>query len=325
MLEGLVKGQVDWLNAFPCKNGISIMLSPYYIVEGKGKPYMTRRKISFALYAMVYMETTNTTASRITLGIALRESNEHGGHFFMSLISGKRIHGYLRKELPIDVEVIDRVEELATKQKQSKLVNRSPLFEWSPGEIINDELVQEEEFLHEEIDEIEERDECKERENENHQIDDVVQVEEMIVTDDKSIEVEGDDNENGSISNDIVLTSVIEEEQESDESDDKDIEIIVTEENEETVEKQVDIDIDNFATSDIENAERPRRSNAGNGVERLPMAYGGKYYITSENKHFLLKLEAKERTEESKRLGNFMKRTVDVIFAQEQSNEQQYA
>ena len=51
----------------------------------------------------------------------------------MSLLSGKRIHSHNWTELPIDNDVIARVEELASKENQPELPNKSPIFEWAPG------------------------------------------------------------------------------------------------------------------------------------------------------------------------------------------------
>ena len=49
--------------------------------------------------------------------IALRESNRQGGHYFMSLATGKRLHSYNWTRLPPD-DVIERVEELANQENQ---------------------------------------------------------------------------------------------------------------------------------------------------------------------------------------------------------------
>ena len=51
----------------------------------------------------------------------------------MSLYIGKRIHSYHWKELPICKEVIERVEQLAIKEKQPLLFDNHPIFEWSQG------------------------------------------------------------------------------------------------------------------------------------------------------------------------------------------------
>ena len=57
----------------------------------------------------------------------------------MSLLTGKRIHRYIWEELPIGDDVIDRVHDLATDEKQPELVDGIPLFEWSNGKIIEDD------------------------------------------------------------------------------------------------------------------------------------------------------------------------------------------
>ena len=106
MTISLVIGAVKWLNAFPSMTGISKTMSPSTIVIGLSKPNMKYRTIVFGAHAMVYFGTNNRMDARSIPAIALNASNEHGGHYFMSLYSGKRIHSYEWKELPIDEEVI---------------------------------------------------------------------------------------------------------------------------------------------------------------------------------------------------------------------------
>ena len=62
---------------------------------------------------IVYIGTTNTSEQRSIRVIALQPSNNNKGYWFMSLESGRRIHGYIWNELPIPEHVIRRVEELA--------------------------------------------------------------------------------------------------------------------------------------------------------------------------------------------------------------------
>ena len=70
--------------------------------------------------------------------ICLSEDIEAGGYYFMLLHSGCKIHAFSWREVPIHNNVIERVEELATIEKQPKLQNKTPLFEWSPGNKIDD-------------------------------------------------------------------------------------------------------------------------------------------------------------------------------------------
>ena len=138
MVKSLVEGVVGMMNAFPSKQGISDTLSPTTIVEGNPKLDLKRKIITFGTYALVYTTTSNNMKSRAVPGIALRRSNSAGGHYFMSLHSGKRIHGYNWDELPIDDYVIERVEALAMEQGQPLVHDVVPSFEWMPGHEVED-------------------------------------------------------------------------------------------------------------------------------------------------------------------------------------------
>ena len=78
-------------------------------MEGKPKLDFSKPTISFGSYALVYTQTTNDMKTRSVPGIALRASNNAGGHYFMSLW----IHGYKWEEFPVDDYVVERVESLA--------------------------------------------------------------------------------------------------------------------------------------------------------------------------------------------------------------------
>ena len=85
---------------------------------------------------MVCVDADNTMSSRSVPEIALEESNENGGHYFMNLYTGRRIHSHEWKELPIDDCVIERVKELAkNEQKKGRPITKEKftILEWSPG------------------------------------------------------------------------------------------------------------------------------------------------------------------------------------------------
>ena len=90
----MVKGAVDMINDFPSANSISQAMSPASIVTGKCKPDYNKPHIPFGSFAMVYIGTTNSMKSRSVPTIALNASNDRGGHFFMSINTGKRIHSH---------------------------------------------------------------------------------------------------------------------------------------------------------------------------------------------------------------------------------------
>eukprot|EP00957_Ditylum_brightwellii_P028863 2180737-Ditylum_brightwellii.AAC.1 len=89
MTQHLVEGVVHWLNALPPSNGISKTLSPRNIVAGSPKPDFSKNKFGYGKYAMVYTETRNNMNTRAVPAIALTESNDQGGNYFMSLYTGR--------------------------------------------------------------------------------------------------------------------------------------------------------------------------------------------------------------------------------------------
>ena len=89
---------------------------------------------------MAYTQTSNDMKTRNVPGIALGEANEKGGHYFMSLYTGKRVHAFAWKELPIHQDVINKVEQFAEEEGQPTMIDKEPIFEWAPGvTITNDE------------------------------------------------------------------------------------------------------------------------------------------------------------------------------------------
>ena len=89
----------------------------------------------FGAHAMVFAVTNNRLDARSVSAVALYPSNSHGGHYFMSLYSGERIHSYHWKEVPIDDDVIDRVEMLVEEEKAPEMVRGFPTFVWNHRQI----------------------------------------------------------------------------------------------------------------------------------------------------------------------------------------------
>ena len=138
MVRSLVEGVVGMMNVFSSKKGIPCTLDPSNIVEGKAKLDLKRKIITFGTYALIHTGTSNNMKSRAVPGIAPRRSNSFGGYYFMSIHSGKRIHGYNWDELTIDEYVIDRVESLAAEQEQPLMHDGVPNFELTPGHEVED-------------------------------------------------------------------------------------------------------------------------------------------------------------------------------------------
>lgn len=126
----LVELANHWLNQFPNRDGISQTLSPSATVLGIPNPDCNKLKICFGSYAQVFESTNNRMHRRNTPAIALLPSNQRGGHYFMKLYTGRRIHSYQWKELPIPDNVVKRVAHMAKIQKQPRTINGIPSFEW---------------------------------------------------------------------------------------------------------------------------------------------------------------------------------------------------
>ena len=116
-------------------------MSPSIILEGKPNPNMNNAHISFGSYVFVHIGTDNTMKRRSIPAIALNESNEHGGHYFMNLYTAKKLHSYNWQELPIDNENISRIEELVQEEKVKRLTDTYPMFKWVRGVPIIDKLL----------------------------------------------------------------------------------------------------------------------------------------------------------------------------------------
>ena len=130
---------VNCLNMFPSKNGISRDLTPASFILGYPNPDHNKLKFALGSYVKVYIGTPNITKQIIVGVIALRPVKEQGGHYFMLLDTGKQLHTYIWTELPINKQVINRVDELATKGKQTDMTKVYPNFEWSPAIPIMDQ------------------------------------------------------------------------------------------------------------------------------------------------------------------------------------------
>ena len=94
------------MNRLPSKDRLSDDLSPSTIVEGGPKVNMVHWKVYFGSYAMIYIGTMNKIKSRYVPDIAINLSNISGRYFFMKIFTGKRMHRYNWKSLPIIEEII---------------------------------------------------------------------------------------------------------------------------------------------------------------------------------------------------------------------------
>ena len=124
MLRELVKFVVLWLNAFPTKGG-PLHISPHEIVTGVALDYEKHCKLDFGSYVQTHEEThiRNGTEARTCGVIALGPNmSSRSGYWFMSLLTGKRIHRRKWTSLPMPSEVVSRVVHLAQLENQPELL-----------------------------------------------------------------------------------------------------------------------------------------------------------------------------------------------------------
>ena len=101
------------------------------LLPNANNPDLNNKRIAFGSYALAYLGTDNKMNYRSTPSIALSESNQTGGNFFMSLQSGQKFHSNRWEELPFDEDVIEKVHSLAHSQKQPLLKNGNVSFGYS--------------------------------------------------------------------------------------------------------------------------------------------------------------------------------------------------
>ena len=107
---------VFWLNAFPHCDGISQTLSPREIVTRMSVDFTKHCKVEFGSYVQTHEHSDNSMNDRTIGAIALRPSgNAQGGHYFLSLNTGLRIHRHKWTPLPMPNEVTERVDYLAQR------------------------------------------------------------------------------------------------------------------------------------------------------------------------------------------------------------------
>jgi hypothetical protein len=291
MVMAMVDCATLWLNAFPSSNGVSNTLSPATIVQGKPNPDMNHKRIVHGSYAMVYVGTKNNMDRRSVPAIALSPSNMHGGHYFMSLYTRKRLHSYEWDELPIDDEVIKRVEELGDEDNAPNMGDGYPMFEWTPGTPIIDEVTEEENV--EDVEEIAENGDIEQEEynEELESINEHVSEDDQIEEEQLESDMENSDDHADDSSND---TPIIIDNPDIDDIDNQ-IQEVIEIEDEEEITNEADEIMNEVDGNDVEESvmegnvnQRPRRAAAGAGVERLEMSFGGKEYASINNHQFLM-------------------------------------
>jgi hypothetical protein len=135
----LVANAVFWLNAFPHADGVSDTLSPRYLLTGKHLDYRKHVRLEFGGYVQTHEEHTNDMLPCTIGAICLGPSgNEQGGHYFMSLMTGRRLLHDRWTELPMPQDAITRVGTLGRQQDMPKTLSFADCFGFEIPDIDDD-------------------------------------------------------------------------------------------------------------------------------------------------------------------------------------------
>ena len=115
MLDILVVGSIKLKNRLPKHTDLTKTILPAAIVEGKGKLNFIKKRVRFGAYCEVWVKTKNNMEARSMPAIELDRSNDQGAYYFMSILTGQRLHSRWWNEKPVSDEVIAQVEKLADK------------------------------------------------------------------------------------------------------------------------------------------------------------------------------------------------------------------
>ena len=245
----------------------------------------------------------------------------------MSLYSGKRIHGYKWDRLPIDENIIARVEQLAEAEKQPIMNRGMPCFEWTPGVEIEDEPDEEDEQ------QLTISNGCTEVQERHQEIEDVQQEPEQLQ--DVLVDIDPDIADNGqvNIGDEVVIQNdedgmivlpeenIVSEEEDftepEDEAEDFDDYIQESEEEDEVV-AIAPLDDEE---PDVPIRTRPRRENAGAGVERMQMDFSGKGYGSTREFNFVTNgVKVDQNTNDQSNHTSYMNLALNTIFTQMSAN-----
>jgi len=132
----MVYNCVFWLNSFLHKDSVHSTISPRAKMTGQRIPYDKHCRLEFGTYVQMHEKHNNSLEPRTSWAIALRPSrNEQGGHYFLSLHTGKRILRNNWMVLPMPNKMVDAVHRLAVASKQAGAIT----FTDKDGNIITDD------------------------------------------------------------------------------------------------------------------------------------------------------------------------------------------
>eukprot|EP00957_Ditylum_brightwellii_P206801 15350056-Ditylum_brightwellii.AAC.1 len=142
MVVGLVHFAIFWLNTFPATPAVCAPLSPRALITGKHIDYNHYVRLEFGEYVHTHESHGSDQQPRTVGAIALWPTgNEFRGHYFMSLLTGRRLICNRWTELPLPQDIIKHVNHLAQRNLKGLIFSdRSgqPLMAQDEDEINNE-------------------------------------------------------------------------------------------------------------------------------------------------------------------------------------------
>eukprot|EP00957_Ditylum_brightwellii_P083978 6383087-Ditylum_brightwellii.AAC.1 len=123
----LVHCAIFWLNTFPSSPAVCAPLSPQGLITGTHIDYNCHVRIEFGEYVHTHKRHSNNLEPQTVGAIALRPTgNELGGHFFLSLATGRRLLCNRWTALPLPSGIICQVNQLACQNPKGLIfIDRS--------------------------------------------------------------------------------------------------------------------------------------------------------------------------------------------------------
>ena len=140
LIRELIKQGNEFLNAFGLKDILGDGLTPRNIIDNLPHIDYNDLKYEFGQYIQLHVteKVTNTMKSRTIGAIVMGPRKIQGRYNFMSLETGAEINGRVVAEIPLTVEVIERVESLGKAQNQPFRASKMLKYEWRPGTTVAD-------------------------------------------------------------------------------------------------------------------------------------------------------------------------------------------
>jgi len=346
MTVSLMETIERWLNAFPSSDSVPNDPGPATIVLGRPPPDFSNNMSPFGAYVMAFTGTENNMTARSVPSIALRESNEAGGQYFMSLNTGKRFHSKKWQVLPFNQDIINKVHSIAADENQPVMPDKVPIFEWAPGidfpydfdEIETDSEneaaeggIDEDEIVdriqdhlavvsEDDQDETDEETSCAD--DGNVQQDNIIIHQEVV---DDNIDHQ-DENSNDVIADEMTVTSsdfeynldhaYVDEESTSTHDQDDETELSSTDHLANDP-NEFDEHEDTINIPHTENEpRRSKRKGAGTGIKRLVPNRNGKSYADIQSKQMMNVRNKEVKKKRNRKVANLLRAVTRVVFTQ---------